>query len=139
MRFISLFLFCFISFSSINFASASVDRCNFDASTPLSALLRGCADWTQWAVDPNIGGGGITGVKDMVVKVAKTVLQFGALFAVGAIVWSGIQYNIAYGDDERIKKAKNTAIYAGIGLFLLLVAFPLIDVVISFIYSVWGA
>ncbi len=102
-------------------------------------MLKNCASWTQWAVDPNIGGGGITGVKDMVVKVAKTVLQFGALFAVGAIVWSGIQYNIAYGDDERIKKAKNTAIYAGIGLFLLLVAFPLVDVVISFIYSVWGA
>jgi len=101
--------------------------------------LRACAKWTQWAVDPNIGWGGVTSIKETVVKATKTVLQFGALFAVGAIVWSGIQYNIAYGDDERIKKAKNTAIYAGIGLFLLLVAFPLVDVIVSFIYSVWGA
>lgn len=123
----------------MNFVFAAPSGCEFSPAWSLSTMLKNCASWTQWAVDPNIGGGGITGVKDMVVKVAKTVLQFGALFAVGAIVWSGIQYNIAYGDDERIKKAKNTAIYAGIGLFLLLVAFPLVDVVISFIYSVWGA
>jgi hypothetical protein len=38
-------------------------------------------------------------------------------------------------DDERIKWAKNTLIYAIVGLVLLLTAFPFVDVIIGFIYS----
>jgi hypothetical protein len=63
------------------------------------------------------------------------VISFGALFAIGAIVFSGIQYTTSYGDDEKVKKAKMTGIYAVIGLFLLLLAFPLVDILINFIYS----
>ena len=63
------------------------------------------------------------------------MIAFGALFAVGAVVFSGIQYTTSYGDDEKIKKAKNTGVYALIGLILLLVAFPSVDIVINFIYS----
>jgi hypothetical protein len=47
-----------------------------------------------------------------VIQIAERALQFGALFAVGALVWSGIKYNTSYGDDERVKSAKTTAIYA---------------------------
>jgi uncharacterized membrane protein YjgN (DUF898 family) len=84
--------------------------------------------WTDWK----------EATKILVVKIAKTVLSFGALFAVGAIVFSGIQYNTAYGDDEKVKKAKNTVIYAVIGLLLLLLAFPLVDILVKFVYSVWN-
>jgi hypothetical protein len=40
------------------------------------------------------------------------VIAFGALFAIGALVFTGIQYTMSYGDDEKIKKAKTTGIYA---------------------------
>ncbi len=63
------------------------------------------------------------------------MIEFGALFAIGAIVFSGIQYTTSYGEDEKVKKAKMTGIYALIGLLLLLIAFPLVDIIINFLYS----
>lgn len=74
-------------------------------------------------------------MKQLVVDVAKKILQFGALFAVGAIVFSGIRYTTSAGDDEKLKSAKNIATYAIIGLLLLLTAFPLVDILIGFVYS----
>jgi hypothetical protein len=50
-------------------------------------------------------------------------------------VYSGIQYTLSYGDDEKIKKAKMTWIYSAIGLLLLLLAFPLVDILVNFIFS----
>ena len=69
------------------------------------------------------------------VTIANRVLSFGALFAIGAIVWSGIRYTTSAGDDEKTKSAKNILIYAIIGLLLLLTAFPLVDIIVRFIYS----
>lgn len=69
------------------------------------------------------------------IQTAKRVIQFGALFAIGAIVFSGVQYTTSFGDDEKVKKAKTTGIYAVIGLLLLLVAFPLVDIVVNFVYG----
>ncbi len=76
----------------------------------------------------------MTSVKNLVISISKQVIGFGALFAIGAIVFSGIQYTTSYGEDEKVKKAKTTAIYALIGLVLLLVAFPMVDVIIGFVY-----
>ena len=50
----------------------------------------------------------MTSIKALIKSVAKTVISFGALFAIGAIVFSGIQYTTSYGDDEKVKKAKTT-------------------------------
>jgi Type IV secretion system pilin len=69
------------------------------------------------------------------VKIANRVLSFGALFAIGAIVFSGIKYTTSAGDDEKTKSAKNILIYAIIGLLLLLTAFPLVDIIVKFIYN----
>lgn len=66
---------------------------------------------------------------------ASRLIQFGALFAIGVIVYSGIRYTTSVWDDEKIKNAKGTLIYAVIWLILLLIAFPLVDIIIGFIYS----
>lgn len=76
----------------------------------------------------------MTAIQALVKSTAKTIIAFGALFAIGAIVFSGIQYTTSYGDDEKVKKAKTTGVYAIIGLFLLLLAFPLVDIVVNFVY-----
>lgn len=51
------------------------------------------------------------------------------------IVWSGIQYTKSFGEDESLKKAKNTGIYAVIGLLLLMASFGLVDIVIQFVFE----
>jgi uncharacterized membrane protein YgdD (TMEM256/DUF423 family) len=74
-------------------------------------------------------------MKMLIVNIAEKVIAFGALFAIGAIVFSGIQYTTSFGDDEKTKKAKMTGIYALTGLVLLLVAFSLVNIIVTFIYS----
>ena len=53
-------------------------------------------------MDPNPTTSGPQAIKDFVAKVADGVLGFAALFAVGALVFSGIRYTTAYGDDQKI-------------------------------------
>lgn len=63
------------------------------------------------------------GIRKQVQSIAETALAIGALLAVALLVWSGIQYTITYGEDEKIKHAKTTAIYALIGLILMMASF----------------
>ncbi len=137
MRILSFLL---IIFSSVSFGflySGFAAWCDATASGNAGAFLRGCANSAgpTNGIDPNKLWGGVTAVKDLVIQIAKRVIQFGALFAIGAIVFSGIQYTTSYGDDEKVKKAKTTGVYAVIGLLLLLVAFPLVDIVVNFVYG----
>ena len=67
--------------------------------------------------------------------IAETAISFGALIAVAILVWSGIQYTLSYGEDEKIKHAKSTAINALIGLILLMASFGLVDVFLNFIFT----
>lgn len=50
-------------------------------------------------------------------------------------MFSGVKYTTSYGDDEKVKKAKMTGVYAITGLLLLLTAFPLVDIIVNFIYN----
>jgi Type IV secretion system pilin len=60
----------------------------------------------------DINGTDTDGIKSLVANVAKTAISFGALFAVGMIVLSGIRYTTSVGEDENVKKAKSTGLYA---------------------------
>ena len=110
-------------------------HCPATSDLSASAYLKWCAGTPANAIDPSQGGDGVTAIKALVRSIAKTVLAFWALFAIGAIVFSGIQYTTSYGDDEKVKKAKTTGVYAIIGLLLILLAFPLVDIVVNFVYG----
>ncbi len=100
-----------------------------------SQILVACGAGTIW-VNTLDESNDKDGVRIRIESIASVAISLWALLAVGAIVWSGIQYTKAYGEDEKLKKAKTTAIYAFIGLILLMASFGLIDIFINFIYKV---
>ncbi len=129
-----LILICSIPLSFL-FADAGISNCTFQANpNGLSQFMKACANGT-YGISPD-GPSDIQGIKDRIASVAKRVIQLGALLAVGALVFSGIQYTTAYGDDEKLKHAKSTGIYAAIGLLLLMGAFGLVDILVRFIYDI---
>lgn len=75
-------------------------------------------------------------MKDRIITIATAAISLGALLAVGALVWAGIQYTKSMGDDEKLKKAKSSIIFTLIGLILLMAAFPLVDIIINFVYKI---
>ncbi len=115
--------------------------CDINSQSSASEYLKWCAGsgWPDNAINPSQWWGGSTAIKALITSISKNVISFWALFAIGAIVFSGIQYTTSYWDDEKVKKAKTTGIYALMGLFLLLLAFPLVDIMVNFVYSFWGA
>lgn len=64
-----------------------------------------------------------------------------ALYAVGAIsvimlIWGGLRYITSGGDSKKITDAKNTILYAIIGLIIAVLAFAIINFVLNAIGSV---
>lgn len=53
------------------------------------------------------------------------------LVSVGFIIYGGIQYSMSAGDSSKVTKAKNTILYAVIGLIVSVMAFAIVNFVIT--------
>jgi hypothetical protein len=118
--------------------------CTYNSGLSLAQQIASCGDQTEMAIKPgNTNSPDFEEAKratrDRITLIANALISLGAVLAVGALVWAGIQYTKAFGDDESLKKAKNTGIYALIGLILLIASFGLVDIFIRFIYQIVGA
>lgn len=130
MKLFSLLLIFLFSWTFLSFVSAGSFGCSATDSDAVS-FLSNCGAGTI-GIDPD-GGSGQEGVRDRVTLIAQSAITLGSVLAVAFLVWAGIQYTTAYGDDEKIKHAKQTGIYALVGLILLMAAFGLVDIFIGFI------
>lgn len=134
-RILSLII-CLLVPYSLLFADASISNCSVDANRDGASFLKNCGSNTL-GIKPD-GPQGIDGMKARIVNIAKKTIQFGALLAVGALVFAGIQYTTSYGDDEKLKHAKTTGIFAVVWLLLLMASFGLVDIIVRFIYEIVG-
>jgi len=58
------------------------------------------------------------------------------LFAVGALsvimlIWGGIRYTTSAGDSNKVTAAKNTVLYAIVGLVIAILAYAIVNMVID--------
>ncbi len=130
-----LLLLIFLSGTLCVYSMYAWSGCTISSGTTAVGLLTGCGDLTTVWVRPG-GWDAKWDVQKRIQDIASVAISFWALLAVGALVWSGIQYTKAYGEDEKLKKAKTTAIYSIIGLVLLMASFGLIDIFMNFLYKV---
>ncbi len=133
----SCILICIFSILFVSNLHAAPAECNI-GEINAGTFLKECGKNTSWIQPGGGNGDGKSGVKERVKTIAETAIAFGALLAVAMLVWSGIQYTITYGEDEKIKHAKTTAVYSLIGLILMMASFWLVDVFLNFIFSVWN-
>lgn len=66
-----------------------------------------------------------------IVKIIKEAIKYVGLLAILAISWGGITFLTSMGNDEKVKHAKHTIIYALIGVLLSVVAYTIVDIVNS--------
>jgi len=76
------------------------------------------------------GNNGIYGPNGVITKVANIVAFVVGIAAVIAIIIGGLQYVLATGDPQRINNAKNTILYALVGLVVVVAARSIIIFVI---------
>ena len=66
-----------------------------------------------------------------IVTIIKETIKYVGLLAILAISWGGIQFLTSIGNEEKVKHAKQTVIYALVGVILSVLAYAIIDIVNS--------
>lgn len=64
-------------------------------------------------------------------QVTNTILYIVGIIAVVMLIIGGIRYVISGGDSKKVTDAKNTVLYAIIGLIIAFLAFAIVNFVIS--------
>ena len=88
-------------------------------------------DVPQEVKDANgCGGGSAANLEEVIVNIVSGIVGVLALVAVIFIVVGGINYMTSQGDPGKVKKAKDTILYAVIGLIIAVLAFAIVNFVI---------
>ena len=70
------------------------------------------------------------------VQITNQLIIAGSILSVGGIVFSAILYVSALGDGEKVKKAKTALQYSALGFLLMLLSFPLVNMIVNLIYGI---
>jgi hypothetical protein len=77
------------------------------------------------------GSNELTGSKGVITRVTNVVALISAVAAVIIMIVGGFMYVISNGDSSKVTTAKNTLIYAGVGLVIIAVSRSIIYFVID--------
>lgn len=73
----------------------------------------------------------LIGVDGVFTKLVNTVLYAVGIISVIMLILGGIRYVISGGDSKKVTDAKNTIMYAIIGLIIAILAYAIVNFVIS--------
>ncbi len=69
-------------------------------------------------------------LNQIILNITNWVLGFVTILAVLFLIWGGLQYLTAAGNEEQVEKAKNTITYALLGLVVAAIAYAAVIVVV---------
>ncbi|NTU69411.1 hypothetical protein HGB13_01085 [bacterium] len=92
------------------------------ATSPISAKING-------PVTPP--GVPTDSLSDLIGKISNAILSIVAVLAILFLILAGFQYVTSAGNPDQITKAKNTALYAIIGIIVALVAWAVVKFVVD--------
>ena len=64
-------------------------------------------------------------------KISNTILYIVGIVSVIMLIWGGIRYILSGGDNKKVTDAKNTILYAIIGLIIAILAFAIVNFVLN--------
>ena len=85
----------------------------------------------QCNVDPDPANGGLMNTVNTIISVILGVVGF---IAVVMIIIGGISYTTSAGDASKVKKAKDTILYGVVGLVIALLAFAIVNFVLTSVF-----
>ena len=73
----------------------------------------------------------LVGINGVFTKITNTVLYAVGIISVVMLIYGGLRYVISGGDSKKVTDAKNTIMYAIIGLIISILAYAIVNFVIS--------
>ena len=75
----------------------------------------------------------------LVNTIANAVLFVIGVMSVGILMWGGVRYALSGGDSKKVTEAKNTILYALIGLLIVIFSYAIAVFVIGYATSKFSA
>ena len=119
IKLVTLSLLAILGIASLTAAPAYAESCT------------SAADCIQDGVDKSSGTKKTTSLGELIRKVVDVLLFVLGAIAVIMIVIGGIRYTISQGDSAAVTSAKNTILYAVIGLVVALLAYAIVHFVVG--------
>lgn len=79
----------------------------------------------------NGGGGSNQNLPDIITTIINVMLFIAAALAVIMIIYGGIRYITAHGDEKQVKVAKDTIVYSVAGLIIAILAYALVTFIFN--------
>ena len=77
----------------------------------------------------------LVGTDGVFTKITNTVLYAVGIISVVMLIFGGLRYVISGGDSKKVTDAKNTIMYALIGLIISILAYAIVNFVISNVFK----
>lgn len=105
------------------------------AAEPAMALnpFGACGSDTSHSVcaEANNGNDSILGKNGILAKVINLLLTLGGIISVIVIIIGGIRYVTSGGDSNQLRSARDTILYAVVGLVIAVMAFAIVNFVLG--------
>lgn len=101
------------------------------------AMANGFGDEINKGLE-QVGGKQTASANDVIKTIINALLFFIGVVAVIMIIWAGIQYTTSAGDSNKVATAKNTIVYAVIGLIVAIFAYAIVNFVVSTFHTGGG-
>lgn len=95
------------------------------------SVLAGSIDNITNGLDRTKDAAGDLEMNDVIKTIITTMLFIVGILAVIMIIYGGIRYVTAHGDKTQVASAKDTVVYAVVGLVVAIVAYALVDWVVN--------
>ena len=82
--------------------------------------------------DNNLNSNDLMGTLNIIINVVIGIIGF---VAVMVIILGGVQYTTSAGDSNKVKKAKDTIMYGIIGLVVALMAYSIVNFILSNVFK----
>ena len=73
----------------------------------------------------------LVGIDGVFTKITNTILYAVGIISVIMLIYGGLRYVISGGDSKKVTDAKNTIMYAIIGLIIAILAYAIVNFVIN--------
>ena len=104
------------------------------AGRVMAAEAGGSSNPAQAGADTAKGAGmpsELVGVNGVFTRITNTVLYAVGIISVIMLIYGGLRYVISGGDSKKVTDAKNTIMYAIIGLIISILAYAIVNFVIN--------
>ena len=119
------------SILSLSFASVPFLSLSSYATSSINQVATSAKQQVQQGINDAGGTTNTTSANTLIKNIVNTMLFLVGVLSVIMIIYGGIQYVISVGDSGKVAKAKNTIIYAIVGLIVAILSYAIVNFVIS--------